>query len=288
MSPLSRNVHSLLVSSHSSSPLSFSCSLCLPISYPGVLGSPKTCLHAVLSLVQLGPNPHLPIGCHLSQPKLAELCYKLLYCVCINRELSQASLRYLRNNHDYFFTQLAALPFPWALRGEGEEEEGSSDVVLYLNQQSWILRAVALELRMTALKNQRSHVQRLTHLLLSSSPLLDQTHPDFEHSISQSVEWPVPESGYSQFHDGRQKLLVLLDLIQFSDLPSPPLELVYFDQGRVEETIRSCEVREEGEDVPFVSVKVLHRLLMNEVNSLQGAAAVGQKPNILKVCTCVL
>ena len=87
----------------------------------------------------------LPLS--LSPFLLSSCKLQALVLVYANRELSQTSLHYLRNNDDYFFTQLAALPFPWSLR-EAEEEVVSFDIVLYLNQQAWILQAVALELRM--------------------------------------------------------------------------------------------------------------------------------------------
>lgn len=41
---------------------------------------------------------------------------------------------------------------------------------LRLNQQAWLLKAVAVELRMTAINRQRSHVQRLIKLLLENTP----------------------------------------------------------------------------------------------------------------------
>lgn len=41
---------------------------------------------------------------------------------------------------------------------------------LLLRQTSWLLRAAAIELRLTAAHSQRSHVQRLINLLLDDSP----------------------------------------------------------------------------------------------------------------------
>ena len=43
---------------------------------------------------------------------------------------------------------------------------------LRLNQQSWLLRAIATEIRLTAVNRQRSHLQRLLRLLLEDSPSL--------------------------------------------------------------------------------------------------------------------
>ena len=39
-----------------------------------------------------------------------------------------------------------------------------------MNQQSWLLKAVATEIRLTAINRQRSHLQRLLRLLLEDSP----------------------------------------------------------------------------------------------------------------------
>ena len=79
----------------------------------GVLGSPRSVLHAILSLVQHTQEPSNPIGCHYSSPKLAELCYKVIFQLCSHRDLSTPTLRYLRNSHDFFHSQLSA--FRWTL-----------------------------------------------------------------------------------------------------------------------------------------------------------------------------
>ena len=41
---------------------------------------------------------------------------------------------------------------------------------LLLSQQSWLLKAVATELRLTSVNRQRSHTQRLVQLLLDDNP----------------------------------------------------------------------------------------------------------------------
>ena len=225
------------------------------------------------------------MGCHFTQPSVAELCYKLLYCMCSSRELSQATLRYLRNNHDFFHTQLAALPFPSAIADDEEEDDSGIGKVAVLNQQAWILQMVALELRMTSLNNQRSHVQRLTRLLHSSA-LVGHTLPDFTQTTNQSsINWPVSDTTYNQFDDGRQKLLVLLDLVPFTHIPYPPLQLFHFKQDRaqVEQLIASCEEKSNDGGVPYVDVKLLHRLLVNSINTHQAPTMIGQKSDLVKV-----
>ena len=253
-----------------------------------MLGSARTCLHSVLSLVKVGsrgsssfPSPQ---GSHLFHPKLAELSYQLLYCLSANKEFGTPTLRYLRNNHDYFYTQLSAVPFSW-LPDYHDDGGESGTLMMCYNQMSWLLRSVAIELKMTLSGNQRSHAHRLASLLMkSSSTGLSQE----ELLISWGEGQGEGPGEYSS--DGRRKILSLLDLMDVSLLDTPTLKLQYFDEGRTEEVVRSCERREEG-GVAYTDVKSLHKLLMNELSGLQGAAAVSQKPYIMKVsvsvCVCV-
>ena len=200
---------------------------------PGVLGF-RTCLHSILSLVEHGQDPSNPIGCFYSNPKLAELCYKVLYQLCASRELSTPTLRYLRNNHDFFFSQLAWLPMK-----EGDGGVLDSEVSL-LYQQSWLLRSVAVELRMTSLSNQRSHTQRIVSLLLSESTN-ENTEAEQQLMPDSGVQF---KSDFDFVHEGRRKILVLLDLVNFSDKPAPELgQLDYPHLAAIEQMIGSCETK---------------------------------------------
>ena len=177
------------------------------------------------------------------------------------------------------------MPFPW-LPDYHDDGGESETVMMCYNQMSWLLRSVAIELKMTLSGNQRSHAHRLASLLMkSSSTGLSQE----ELLISWGEGQGEGPGEYSS--DGRRKILSLLDLMDVSLLDTPTLKLQYFDEGRTEEVVRSCERREEG-GVVYTDVKSLHKLLMNELSGLQGAAAVSQKPYIMKVsvsvCVCVL
>ena len=214
-------------------------------SIPGVLGSPRTCLHSVLSLVNHGPDPNNPIGCHFRNPKLAELCYKLLCQMCANRDLSTPTLRYLRNNHDFFFVQLTQLPLK--VRSlhhvDGEEpeiEDINSLQVALLHQQAWLLKSIAIELRMTSLSHQRSHAQRITNILLSEQASLATDQGQLASGITTELQ-VRPDSDF--FQEGHRKILVLLDLVDFSDKPLPLLEIQCFNQSAMEQAIGLCETQ---------------------------------------------
>lgn len=240
----------------------------------GVLGSPKTCLHSVMSFIKVTDHASSPTtdeGCHMTHPKLAELSYCLLYHLSASKELGQPILRYLRNNHDFFYSQLSHLPFSW-LPGYHDDPEGH---MMCYNQMSWVLRCVAIELKMAISSNQKSHAQRLSGVLLK-----------IPNTLSQEEIMATWGSGFTTVDEQevggtRRKILLLLDLLDLSLLTTHPLELQYFDEGRTEEVIKSCEAK-EGE-MSYVNVKMLHRLLISELNSLQGTIAVSQKPFILKV-----
>lgn len=114
----------------------------------------------------------------------------------------------------------------------------------------------------------------------------------------------------------RRKLLSVLDAIDFSqDLPEL-LQLDFFERAQIEQVISNCEhVNEQGHTVCNVKVslkveddrllvrlplrldfsqfhagfplcsQLLHRVLVAEVNALQGMAAIGQRPLLMEVST---
>jgi nuclear pore complex protein Nup205 len=250
---------------------------------PGVLGSSKTCLHTVLNFVKIGHNPYDPVGCHISHPNLAQLCYRLLFLLMSHRDLSQPTLRYLRNNHDYFYEQIISLPFPWlqnpAHNNLDVDDERIKDYLMHLNQISWILRSISIELKTTINHSQQSHIGRLILALMSSNAPSDHMTDFGQFNNQISLFWSDSSSD-----EGRRKILLLLDLVDFSCSAAqlPSLDLKYFDQQRMDDVIRSCQVNDD-EGSTYVDVKLLHKLLMNELSSLQGAAALSQKPYIVEV-----
>lgn len=205
----------------------------------GVLDSPRTVLHAILSLVQHSQDPSNPIGCHYGNPKLAELCYKVVYQLCSHRDLSTPTLRYLRNNHDFFHSQLSSLPLDVS-SGEGERgrEMMSSSQVSLLHQQAWLMKSVAIEMRMTAQSQLRSHNQRLVDVLLTEQPSNRNPAPGHVTVTELSSHY---RSEFDYINEGRRKILVLLDLVTFTDIPLPDLELQCFDQSALEAAVQSCD-----------------------------------------------
>uniref|UniRef100_H3C417 Nucleoporin 205 n=1 Tax=Tetraodon nigroviridis TaxID=99883 RepID=H3C417_TETNG len=242
---------------------------------PGVLGCPRSCLHAILSLLQKGTEKRSGPVLTQQAPHLAELCYQVIYQLCTNTDTSGPTMRYLRTSQDFLYSHLQHLPFIIP-----------SNQIAALSQMSWLIKTAAIELRVTSLNRQRSHTQRLISLLLDDQPHTQHT----AHGESGIEDETRSVSGFLHFDTiskVRRKLLSVLDAIDFSqDIPEL-LQLDFFERTQIEQVISNCEhLNEQGHTV--CNVKLLHRVLVAEVNALQGMAAIGQRPLLMEEINTIL
>ncbi|XP_069084056.1 nuclear pore complex protein Nup205 [Pleurodeles waltl] len=242
---------------------------------PGVLGCPRTCLHAILNILEKGTEGRSGPTAVKESPNLAELCYQVIYQLCDFSDTSGPTMRYLRTSQDFLFTQLQHLPF------SVKDHEISA-----LNQMSWLMKTASIELRVTSLNRQRSHTQRLLQLILDDMPMRLYSS-DGEGNLEEESR---SVSGLIHFDTAtkvRRKILSILDSIDFSqDIPEAmPLE--FFDRSQIEQVIANCEHRNRrGQTV--CNVKLLHKVLVAEVNALQGMAAIGQRPLLMEEINTIL
>uniref|UniRef100_A0A2K5QGI6 Nucleoporin 205 n=1 Tax=Cebus imitator TaxID=2715852 RepID=A0A2K5QGI6_CEBIM len=241
---------------------------------PGVLGCPRTCLHAILNILEKGTEGRTGPVAVRESPQLAELCYQVIYQLCACSDTSGPTMRYLRTSQDFLFSQLQYLPF------SNKEYE-----ISMLNQMSWLMKTASIELRVTSLNRQRSHTQRLLHLLLDDMPV--KPYSDGEGGMEDENR---SVSGFLHFDTAtkvRRKILSILDSIDFSQEIPEPLQLDFFDRAQIEQVIANCEHKNlRGQTV--CNVKLLHRVLVAEVNALQGMAAIGQRPLLMEEISTVL
>ena len=136
----------------------------------------RTCLHAILNLVNRGvvPQQHrlrrtLPLS--QTHALLADKCYKLIHQLCVHPWSSGSIIRYLRSR-EHFLQQLTILPIkipsvPHTNTGrisfpDDVSFETSSHVVTScLRAQSSILQCLALEIRLLHETRQNSRVDTL-------------------------------------------------------------------------------------------------------------------------------
>uniref|UniRef100_A0A4W2IE72 Nucleoporin 205 n=1 Tax=Bos indicus x Bos taurus TaxID=30522 RepID=A0A4W2IE72_BOBOX len=241
---------------------------------PGVLGCPRTCLHAILNILEKGTEGRTGPLAVKESPQLAELCYQVIYQLCACSDTSGPTMRYLRTSQDFLFSQLQHLPF------SNKEYE-----ISMLNQMSWLMKTASIELRVTSLNRQRSHTQRLLHLLLDDMPV--KPYSDGEGGMEDENR---SVSGFLHFDTStkvRRKILNILDSIDFSQEIPEPLQLDFFDRAQIEQVIANCEHKNlRGQTV--CNVKLLHRVLVAEVNALQGMAAIGQRPLLMDEISTIL
>ena len=223
---------------------------------------PRTCLHSVLALIEPTSN-YNSMACHNSNPKLAMLCYQLIYLLCSNKLLSAPTLRYLRSNHNFFHVQVMELP----MMKEGfahKEELCSPEELALVRQLSWLLKSVAVELRMTAVSRQRSYFQGLVDALVDESSVLQTS---------------TNQSGIIQ---NKRRVLHLLNNIEFRNRDIPQLQLMHINIDRLEEVISGLVIYDEPTGVQFTDVKLLRKLMMGDLG-IQGAGTAGHRPQIMEV-----
>ncbi|KAK5928390.1 hypothetical protein CgunFtcFv8_013457 [Champsocephalus gunnari] len=242
---------------------------------PGVLGCPRSCLHAILSLLQRGTEKRSGPVLTQQAPHLAELCYQVIYQLCACPDTSGPTMRYLRTSQDFLFSHLQHLPFILP-----------SNQIAALSQMSWLMKTAAIELRVTSLNRQRSHTQRLVSLLLDDQPHTQRT-ADGESGMEEETRSVCGFLHFDTVSKVRRKLLSVLDAIDFSQDMPELLQLDFFERTQIEQVIANCEhVNEQGHTV--CNVKLLHRVLVAEVNALQGMAAIGQRPLLMEEVNSIL
>ncbi|KAJ8314739.1 hypothetical protein KUTeg_006889 [Tegillarca granosa] len=254
----------------------------------GILGF-KTCLHSILELLDRGAGTPSGPECIYDTPLLSELSYKLIYKLSANKDTSAATLRYLRTTRDFLFKHLHHLPFT-------QQQYGRT----VINHQSWLLKTISIELRITSLNRQRSHTQRLMRLLLDDSaedqtsvlqPIgaddTDTFSVDRFANTSIFNSTALSQSRPLRGKQTRRKLLTLLDSVDFTQQYPRPLALDFFDLSVIENVIKNAETKNK-EDVIYCDVKELHRILMSELNNLQGTVMAAQRPRIVEEVESIL
>ena len=225
--------------------------------------------------------------CEMLTPKLCELLYELVYMLCAHAEMGTPVRRYLRTNKEFFLKHIQALPFL-------PNAENLLDEITYLrlaNQQSWLLKAIAIDLRVVTGNRMRSALQQLLGALFNEQAVAQEnsmsdpyrTIETSQTAIVDSMSRTMLSSAFKFGGDEKSLVLSLLSTISFKQRYPPNIDLHFFDYGAVEQLIVSCEQLDEM-GVSVCNVRKLYRVLMSEINSSQLAVGAAQKQSILKVC----
>lgn len=251
---------------------------CTNLQQPGVMDFPSTCTKSLVTLLDQAlvySKSYQNMG--VKQEQLIESAYSLLYSLCSNLQTSEIILRFLRSCNDFLSRHIACLPF---------NNIKSSRVI---NQMSGLLKCVAIELKMTSDKNQVTQFGNLFKILLGivqNTQQNENTSFELNHYYSNNVSI-LNENGNSHNTANKKsndtKLLIceLLESLDFEmkSLDRPRLD--YFDNTRMQDLLHECEMQTSN-SLKLVDIKKLHRILKDELNSVQTSIATGQRSQILQ------
>lgn len=128
--------------------------------YPGVLGFPRTCLHSIVSIMDAALTPLGSVS-----PSILESVYHLLYLLASNVKTSGPVLRFIRLNKNFYNDHLK--------KAHKNINKGLPE----FNQLTWLMKVLAIELKIMGQMKQISHLQSLSCFLVNI-PTEDGKYPE--------------------------------------------------------------------------------------------------------------
>ncbi|KAL0280136.1 UNVERIFIED_CONTAM: hypothetical protein PYX00_001520 [Menopon gallinae] len=244
--------------------------------HPGIMQTPRTVLHSLLKMLNDGIKARTGALAVSPKPKLLEVGYCLLYQLCSNIKTSEPILRFLRSFHEFLPRHIACLPF--------KPHKNSSE----RNQMAWLLKILAIELKICSANKQYSQLELLVNPLVGDQSDDDGRSEDDE-SDNQSIFNPrVLDPDFAQSFNSStsgqkrndQRFLRILNLINFNSETINQPEWEFFDATEIEVIMSRCEVQ-VNQALRLVDVKKLYKLLMDELAAIQGSSTASQRQLIL-------
>ncbi|XP_024081657.1 nuclear pore complex protein Nup205-like [Cimex lectularius] len=220
---------------------------------PGLYGTPRSCLHSVICLL----NSHL-VNPYQSSGHLIELYYKIIYALAYNTRTSEPTLRFLRSSGNFLKRHLSALPFT--------TERIDISTEIQLHQMSWLLKTVAIEMKVTALNQQYSQLTSMIEAFTGNSK------GDLDDD-SQQMGQSLLSSTRIDKKAGEQLVLRLIKYMRFSVDTVPVPQFEYLDFNHVMKLVKTCEV-EDGK-MKVIDVRAVHHLLEQELAIVHEKRRIG-------------
>lgn len=231
--------------------------------YPGVQGFPRTCLHSLLGILKSSFTSDIVA----SQSSLLESAYHLLYLLVADAKTSEPVLRLIRMDQKFFKEHLE--------RCSGKVKGGIND----LNQLSWFLKTMAVEVKVTCQQRQLFYLKQLTNLLVNLPLKNDDRRQDtfdFVPPPTSSFDDDMCVYSRSRVDNILTRLIMQFDF-NIAKVDEPRWE--YFDSKVLNGILKSCELEEPTR---LLDLKRLHQILIDELNNLRGNIALGQRQAVLE------
>lgn len=238
---------------------------------PGVSDFPTTCAKSIITVLDNAlDDSKQQRTMSADQERLVEGTYGLLYSLCFNTKTSEVFLRFLRSSNDFLCRHIAGLPF---------HNHKSPHV---LNQMTGLLKCVAIELKMTAEKNQLSQFGNLCKILLGicQNSSTNQEHVQLELGHYQSSMMNATNDNNKKSGSNKLLLCELLNALEFEVQPVDKPKWDFFDNSLMQNLFQGCEITKSG--LKLVDVKKIHAILKEELNAVQTTIAAGQRQYILQ------
>ncbi|GJQ87127.1 hypothetical protein Trydic_g23975 [Trypoxylus dichotomus] len=237
---------------------------------PGLLESPRTCIHSLFSIMNTGINPVFKV-----KPTLLESAYQTLYLLTSNSKTSEPTLKLLRMIANFFESHIS------------DRFKHANDGIHELNQLSWLLMTVAIELKLCCRTKQIHYVRQLTQLLIDL-PFVDNSKLDPYSLIPTKNNLGEIITTYGSTLERQRGISLLTKLITMFDfgikeVTTPQWD--FFDNNVLNNLLNNCQTETSPK---LVDIKKLHKILMDELSAVQGTAALGQRHAILQEIEKVL
>ncbi|XP_053673536.1 nuclear pore complex protein Nup205 [Anopheles nili] len=257
---------------------------------PGIMNFPSNCSKSLITLLDKHLE-NLKSGNVLSTSynKLIEYAYRLMFQICRNFHTSEVFLRFLRSCNDFLYRHTSSLPFPDAKNP------------YQLNQMTFLLKAIVIELKLTSERNQATQFETICKILLKimNAPVVEpvttglsdyytNTNMSFSINATADMSTTAVASTKESSETAKRLLCILLDCVDFEikQLEEPMWN--YFNGTVLHELLQSCEVSVfPNSRMRLIDTNKLHEILRDELDSIH-TIATGQRSHIVQEIKTIL
>lgn len=216
-------------------------------------------------------------GLQVDVESIVERAFCLLFSLCENPRTSDQILRYLRSRQDFLCRFLGELPL---LAMEHSH---------IINQISYLLRSISIELKLTATNSQLSRFQHISEFFLGMSPKSnpDNTSVELNHFYANNTN-AIIDSTTNTLSVTRNNLLCeLINTIDFEIQPVAVTAWNFFEKTLIDQILKECEFK-TNEGHKLIDLRKIHSVLHGELKIVQSTIASGQRRLILQEIESVM
>ncbi|XP_075154690.1 nuclear pore complex protein Nup205 [Haematobia irritans] len=207
---------------------------------------------------------------------IMERCFSLLYSLCENPKTSDQILRFLRTRNDFLCRYLNELP---VLVMENAH---------VINQISYLLKCIAIELKQTASSCQLSRFQHISDFFLgmTTKNQQDSISTELNHFCANNATVIIDTTTNTSVT--RNNLLCeLMNSIELEVGNTNIPHWNFFEKSLLDQIFKECEYK-TTEGHKLIDLKKIHATLHGELQIVQSTIASGQRRLVLQEIESVL